>query len=62
MTITDYTLSKRMELANKLLITTNFPINEISDKCGYTNHSRFSSTFKKKYKFTPSDFRQINSR
>lgn len=44
---------KRMEQGMTLLKTTDFTIAEIAEKCGYKDHSHFSRTFKKYFKFSP---------
>ncbi|AXF18953.1 AraC family transcriptional regulator (plasmid) [Paraburkholderia caledonica] len=48
----------RMESAMLLLQTTEFPVGEIAQRCGYDSHSRFSAAFKLRYGFSPSRLRK----
>ena len=57
MTFREYLLSVRMKKAASLLCTTNYSINEITEKCGYQAVSTFYRIFKKYYDVTPSEFR-----
>ena len=61
MTMTSYMSKERMEYAKELLSTTDLLIVEISEACGYENHSRFSLAFKKRYKLSPMEYRQETS-
>ncbi|ANQ51187.1 helix-turn-helix transcriptional regulator [Flammeovirga sp. MY04] len=56
-TIFEYANRKRMELAKKLLTTTNFSISYISEKVGYQHASHFSYAFKKNTGLTPNQMR-----
>ncbi|VGO14190.1 Arabinose operon regulatory protein [Pontiella desulfatans] len=53
-----YMESKRMELARQLLSTTELPIGEIAEECGYENGFYFSRIFKKCLGRAPLVFRK----
>ncbi|MBC2399140.1 helix-turn-helix domain-containing protein [Clostridium tetanomorphum] len=57
MTIRKYVITKRMEKAKELLITTNKPIESIAVEIGYKDATHFSSQFRKKYDIYPSKLR-----
>lgn len=44
--------------AKRLLVTTDYPIIEISEQLGYANQSNFSATFKHFEKVSPSEYRK----
>lgn len=52
-----YILQQKMELAKYLLTDTNQNISEVSVKLGYTDSHNFMKAFKKIVGLTPSDFR-----
>jgi len=60
MTCIEYINTYRLEIASKLLDTTNNSIMDISFEVGFNNVSYFNKLFKSKYKLTPRDFREIN--
>lgn len=49
------------ENAKKLLIKTDMPIMEISEKFGFCDRFYFSRRFKEKFDFTPYKYRKLNS-
>lgn len=53
-----YMESKRMELARQLLSTTELPVGEIAEECGYENIFYFSRIFKKRLGRSPLTFRK----
>ena len=53
-----YLLEKRLEAAKMYLITTDYPMDKIAEKCGFSSHSYFDYQFKKAYAITPSEFRK----
>ncbi len=55
----NYLIKKRIEVAKKLLTHTDHPVHLISDKVGYGNYSYFTKIFKKETNFTPMDYRKI---
>jgi AraC-like DNA-binding protein len=56
----EYLLDLKIEKAKKILKANNCSITEISMLCGFSSHSHFTSTFKKKVGVSPSAYR-INS-
>lgn len=50
-------INARINFAKKLLVSTMLNINEISEKCGYTNVEHFIRQFKKKTGVSPRNFR-----
>ena len=56
--INDYLLSVRIQKAKFLLGDDNFSISEIAYKVGFTSQSYFSTVFKSKVFFTPSEYRE----
>ncbi len=57
-TISDTITSIRIDVACRLLSTSQLTLREISEKVGYTNQYYFSSCFKKKMGITPSEYRR----
>lgn len=55
MTLINYINAIRCIHAKKLLLKNEYPIHEISLKCGFENDSYFSKTFKKHTGFLPSE-------
>ena len=58
MSISEYTHSIRMTMAENLLATTELSIHEISKKMGYHHSSNFVKAFKKSHGKTPLAFRK----
>jgi two-component system, response regulator YesN len=58
----DYKVKVKMEAAMSLLKTTSLTVDEISDKLGYLNPESFMRIFKRKTKFTPSEYRAKHER
>ena len=56
-TIMEYVTSKRMNLAEKLLLTTDSPIREISATVGFADVEYFSRTFKRFHGESPATWR-----
>ncbi|MGN0252527.1 MAG: AraC family transcriptional regulator [Oliverpabstia sp.] len=52
-----YLVNYRLEQAGRLLRTTNLPVQEISEKVGYSNPLTFSKIFKATYKLSPKNYR-----
>ena len=57
MTFVEYVTKKRMELAKKLLKTTNLHTGEIAGEVGYKDQHYFSVVFKKTQGMSPRDYR-----
>jgi two-component system response regulator YesN len=55
--VIQFIFNKRLERASQLLLTTDWKINEISEKIGVPDYKYFSKWFKKCTGQTPSDFR-----
>ncbi len=49
------------EYAKKMLIKTDFPIEEISNKYGFCDRFYFSRRFKEKFGYTPYQYRKMNT-
>lgn len=58
MTPHEYLEEKRLEGAKLLLLTSDYSMNDIFEKCGFTSHSYFDYKFKKAYGITPSTFKK----
>ena len=59
-TVIEYVTKKRMELAEKLLITTDEPLREIATMTGYSDVEYFSRTFKRYHGTSPAAWRNFN--
>ena len=57
-TIMEYVTKKRMEFAEKLLLTTDEPLREIATMSGFADVEYFSRTFKKHYGASPASWRK----
>lgn len=55
----EYLIRKRMEKAGELLRKTSMKVADIAEGCGYDNQRYFSSSFKKFYGCTPTEFKEI---
>lgn len=53
----EYLLDLKIEKAKKMLKINDYSITEISMMCGFSSHSHFTSTFKKKTGISPTDYR-----
>ena len=56
----DDLLEARIEMAKKLLLTTDLHISEVASSCGYQNATHFMRQFKDKTGLSPSEFRDKN--
>jgi AraC-like DNA-binding protein len=54
----EYLLDLKIEKAKKMLKLNDCSITEISMLCGFSSHSHFTSTFKKKIGISPTKYRQ----
>lgn len=52
-----YYLSQRLEIAQNLLRSTRFPIQEISTMLGFPDYHHFASLFKRRTGMTPTQYR-----
>lgn len=55
-----YVLECRIELAKCLLSKTALPINEISQRCGFSSQSHFTNAFRQNTDTAPRNFRHLN--
>lgn len=51
----------RLKQAEKLLLTTNLPVNNIASLCGFADANYFSTAFKKEFNLSPTKYRMNNS-
>ena len=57
-TINEYITKKRMELAEKLLLSSDKPLREIASLTGFADVEYFSRTFKKHHGISPASWRR----
>lgn len=60
-TFIDYVTNLKLEYCKELLLSTNLKIEDISSKMGYSTPQYFISRFKKKYGYTPNEYRNKNN-
>ncbi|NRG28254.1 response regulator [Bacillus circulans] len=58
LSLVNYIIKKRVDIAKELLIQTTLPVHIISDKVGYGNYSYFTKLFKKETNYTPFEYRR----
>lgn len=58
MSLKDYVIEEKMNVAKELLEKTNLPVSVIASRVGYTNFSYFSQVFRSKTGQTPGDYRK----
>lgn len=56
--VMDYTIQTRIQKAKELLVSTNFPLKDISEQVGYYNVSSFTRRFKLNQGITPGEYRK----
>lgn len=56
--LAEYVTQRRLALAKRLLASENYPIKEISWRCGFRSNSAFSAAFRSATETTPRDFRR----
>ena len=59
--LVNYIIKKRVDIAKDLLNNTDLPVHIISDKVGYGNYSYFTKIFKKETNYTPVDYRKLSN-
>jgi AraC family transcriptional regulator len=55
----EYLIELKLEKAVQLLAIPDYTVTDISQLCGFSSHSHFSSTFKKKMGVSPSSYRRF---
>jgi AraC family L-rhamnose operon regulatory protein RhaS len=58
--IHQYLMQLRLSMASTLLRDTELSVEEISDRCGFTDFGYFCKTFKKAICYTPNQYRQLH--
>lgn len=58
MTFEKYVVSKRLELAKNLLVTTDLSVCEVCFECGFQNATHFSRSFKRQFGQTPGSMKR----
>ena len=58
--IFEYILSRRLDLAKQLLAGSDMPVSEISERCGFSGFSYFSKIFRETEGVTPRQYRLDN--
>ncbi len=61
MTVMEYVIWCRIQLACELLQQTSLPINDVADRVGIPNYTYFTRLFKRCTNMTPSEYRRQNS-
>jgi AraC-like DNA-binding protein len=61
MTIFDYLTRQRLRRATRLLLSTEMPIRQVAESCGFPSASFFSRKFSQFYKITPLAYRKKNT-
>ncbi len=61
MTVVEYITKKRMEQAERLLLTTDVPLREIAEAVGFSDVEYFSRTFKRHHGLPPAAWRKANT-
>ncbi|EHI98768.1 transcriptional regulator with cupin sensor, AraC family [Clostridium sp. DL-VIII] len=59
MSMRDYIMTKRIEKAKFLILSSKKSISQIGEECGFSNYQTFSKMFKKRVKTSPSNYRKI---
>ena len=52
----------RLDFALSLLQSTDLPVGEISRRCGYESHSRFTAAFRQHFGYAPSYLKSLNAK
>ncbi len=62
MTIVEYIIEQRIDLAKRLIITQDAPLCIIAEHCGFTDYNYFSKTFKKHTGTTAIKYRKMKQK
>lgn len=60
MSIFEFVRQRRIETAESLLITTDIPLSEIAESCGFEDYNYFSRIFKRQVGISAMRYRKIN--
>lgn len=60
MTVMEYVLKKRMELAERFLFDTDEPLRSVAEAVGFSDVEYFSRTFKRTHGLPPATWRNVN--
>ena len=55
-----YLVDYRLKLAAKQLSGTDYRIIDVTENCGFHNHSYFTRAFREKYQMTPTEYRRVS--
>lgn len=58
-TVYNFILKVKMDSGKNLLENTDYPIIEIAQKLGYENPSKFSTAFRRRTGYSPSEYREL---
>lgn len=58
MPVKTYIITRKMEMARELLLTTNLPVTHIAMRLGYVSLSHFSTTYRKQFGVSPQEERE----
>lgn len=61
-TVGEYVRQLRLEFACRQLITSGMPLSEVALRCGFSDQSHFTRTFKRHTGMSPSQFRKLLSK
>lgn len=55
----DYVISKRIDMAQALLLSTDEAVLDIAFQCGFNNSTNFNRAFKKITGISPTEYRRV---
>ncbi len=61
MTLVQYILAERMDLAKRLIVTRGDELYKIAEKCGFPDYNHFSHTFKRLTGITPIAYKKLKT-
>ena len=59
--VQEFVRDMRLRMAHDLLMNTGQTVTEIAYECGFKHHTYFTALFKKKFGFSPKEFREQNT-
>ena len=60
--ISDYIMERKLGYVKELILETDYSIQKIAEMAGYTQSASLSQTFKKYYRMTPMEYRELYKR